>query len=160
MTVLNDIYNDRILKLAANIPRAVRLDRPDASAVAHSKLCGSTVTVDLRMDGDVVVDYGQKVKACLLGQAACSILAREIVGTSAEELRKVGDEMRQMLKEDGAPPTGKWADLEVLEPVRDFKARHTSTLLVFDAVEDAIAQIENARNADPGGSDDRPAIGA
>lgn len=160
MTVLNDIYNDRILKLAANIPRAERLDAPEASATAHSKLCGSTVTVDLRMDGDVISDFGQKVKACLLGQAACSVVAREIVGTSTEEIRRVGDEMRRMLKEDGAPPGGKWQDLEVLEPVRDFKARHTSTLLVFDAVEDAIAQIEAARDAAKGESDDRPAVGA
>lgn len=160
MTVLNDIYNDRILKLAANIPRAERLDAPEASATAHSKLCGSTVTVDLRMDGDVISDFGQKVKACLLGQAACSVVAREIVGTSAEEIRRVGDEMRRMLKEDGAPPSGKWQDLEVLEPVRDFKARHTSTLLVFDAVEDAIAQIETARGTSKGEPDDRPAVGA
>ena len=160
MTVLNDIYNDRILKLAANIPRAERLDAPEASATAHSKLCGSTVTVDLRMDGDVISDFGQKVKACLLGQAACSVVAREIVGASAKEIRQVGDEMRRMLKEDGAPPSGKWQDLEVLEPVRDFKARHTSTLLVFDAVEDAIAQIEAAHGTSKGEPDDRPAVGA
>ena len=156
MTVLNEIYNQRILKLAANIPRAERLADADASASAHSKLCGSTVTVDLRMEGDVVTDYGQKVKACLLGQAAASIMGREIVGSTAGELRRVGAEMRRMLKEDGPPPVGKWADLEVLEPVRDFKARHTSTLLVFEAVEDAIAKIEQRREGAP----DRPAVGA
>lgn len=158
MTALNDIYNERILKLAANIPRAKRLDDPAASATAHSKLCGSTVTVDIEMDGNVVTDYGQKVKACLLGQAACSVMGREIVGSTADELRRVGDQMRRMLKEEGAPPGGKWSDLEVLEPVRDFKARHTSTLLVFDAVEEAIGRIEAAREraADRG---ERPALG-
>lgn len=145
MTLLNDIYNQRILELAANIPRAERLARPDASATTHSKLCGSTVTVDLCMQGDVVTDYGQKVKACLLGQAASSIMARNIIGARAEELRQVGAEMRAMLKADGSPPTGKWRDLEILEPVRDFKARHASTLLVFDAVEEAIAKIEAER---------------
>jgi len=144
MTVLDEIYSPRILELAANIPRASRLEKPQASATAHSKLCGSTVTVDLTMDGNVVSDYGQTVKACLLGQAASSIMARNIVGSSASELRKIGDEMRKMLKEDGPPPNGKWKDLEILEPVRDFRARHASTLLVFDAVEDAIAQIEQA----------------
>lgn len=149
MTELNDIYNPRILEYAANIPRAVRLEDPQASATAHSKLCGSTVTVDLVMDGDVVQDYGQRVKACLLGQAASSIMARNIIGSTADELRDVGAKMRKMLKEDGSPPNGKWKDLEVLEPVRDFKARHASTLLVFDAVEDAIAQIEASRSERP-----------
>lgn len=142
MAVLDEIYSPRILELAANIPRATRLDYPQASATAHSKLCGSTVTVDLMMDGDVVSDYGQTVKACLLGQAASSIMARNIVGANKVELRDIGAKMRKMLKENGPPPNGKWKDLEILEPVRDFKARHASTLLVFDAVEEAIEQIE------------------
>ena len=140
--MLNDVYNEKILELAANIPRSARLSAPDASASAHSKLCGSTVSIDLSMSGGVVTDFGQTVKACLLGQAASSVMARNVVGSTAQELREVGAAMRRMLKEDGPPPGGKWADLEVLQPVKDFRARHASVLLVFDAVEDAIAQIE------------------
>lgn len=143
--MLSEIYSPRILELAANIPATERLARPDATATMHSKLCGSTVSVDLAMESDVVTGYGQTVKACLLGQAACSIMARNIIGSTADELRTVGDTMRKMLKENGPPPGGKWKDLEILEPVRDYKARHTSTLLVFDAVEDAIGQIEAKR---------------
>lgn len=150
MTVLDEIYSPRILELAANIPRATRLENPQASATAHSKLCGSTVSVDLVMDGDSVTDYGQTVKACLLGQAASSIMARNIIGSKADELRAVGATMRKMLKEKGPPPNGKWKDLEILEPVRDFKARHASTLLVFDAVEEAITEIEARRTSGSG----------
>jgi NifU-like protein involved in Fe-S cluster formation len=145
MTLPEDIYTQRILELAAAIPRTRRLTAPQASATAHSKLCGSTVTVDLSMEGDVVSDYGQTVKACLLGQSAASVMGREIVGSSADELRAVGAAMRKMLKQGGPPPSGKWADLAMLEPVRDYRARHASTLLVFDAVEDAIRQIEAKR---------------
>ncbi len=145
MINLDDLYNGRILELAANIPHTARLNAPDATARAHSKLCGSRVTVDLNMDGDVVTDYGQDIKACLLGQSSAAIVGANIVGSTVSELRAVGDRMRRMLKEDGAPPEGKWADLAVLEPVRDYKARHASTLLVFDAVEDAIRQIEAKR---------------
>jgi len=148
MTTMNlpeDIYSQRILELAAALPRTARLDAPQATARAHSKLCGSTVSVDLSMEGDVVSDYGQSVKACLLGQSAASVMGREIVGSRAEELRAVGAAMRKMLKEGGPPPEGRWADLAVLEPVRDYKARHPSTLLVFDAVEDAIGKIEAER---------------
>jgi NifU-like protein involved in Fe-S cluster formation len=145
MSLPDDIYSQRILELAGNIPRTSRLEQRQATATAHSKLCGSTVTVDLRMDGDVVTDYGQHVKACLLGQSAASVMGREIVGSTVEELRAVGNAMRKMLKEGGPVPTGKWGDLAVLEPVRDYKARQPSTLLVFDAVEDAIGQIEARR---------------
>jgi NifU-like protein involved in Fe-S cluster formation len=145
MSLQEDIYSQTILHLAGNIPRCRRLASPQASATAHSKLCGSTVTVDLVMEGDAVADYGQSVKACLLGQSSASVMGREIIGCSAAELRAVGTAMRKMLKENGPPPSGKWADLAALEPVRDYKARHASTLLVFDAVEDAIGQIEAQR---------------
>jgi NifU-like protein involved in Fe-S cluster formation len=123
MTQLSEIYNQRILELSANIAGAQRLADADATATAHSKL-------------------GQTVKACLLGQAAASVMGRNIVGTSARELREVGSAMRNMLKAGGPPPTGRWADLAVLQPVKDYKARHASTLLVFDAVEAALANAE------------------
>ena len=140
--MLNDIYNKRIIELAGNIPQLGRLDHPDATATAHSKLCGSTVKVDLKMDGPVVTDFAHDVKACALGQASSSIMARHVVGSNAAELRELRETVRRMLKENGAPPEGKWADIALLEPVRDYKARHASTLLTFDAVVDAINQIE------------------
>jgi NifU-like protein involved in Fe-S cluster formation len=145
--MLSDVYNKRILELAGNIPRLGRLAAPDASATAHSKLCGSTVTVDLRMDGDTVTDFAHDVKACALGQASSSIMARHIVGAKAPELRKLRETVRRMLKENGNPPDGNWADIAVLEPVRDYKARHASTMLTFDAVVSAIDQIEAKRGA-------------
>jgi NifU-like protein involved in Fe-S cluster formation len=143
--MINDVYNKRIIELAGSIPRLGRLDSPDASATAHSKLCGSTVTVDLKMNGSVVSDFAHDVKACALGQASSSIMARNVVGSDASELRELRETVRKMLKENGTPPTGKWADIAVLEPVRDYKARHASTLLTFDAVVDAIGKIEAAR---------------
>lgn len=145
--MLNEVYNRRILELAGNIPRLGRLPGPDASATAHSKLCGSTVTVDLKMDGDRISDFAHDVKACALGQASSSIMARNVIGSSAAELRDLRQQVRAMLKEGGPAPTGKWADIAVLEPVREYKARHASTLLTFDAVVDAIDRIETARAA-------------
>jgi len=146
--MLNDIYNARILELAGNIPRIGRLPKPDASATAHSKLCGSTVTIDLTMEGDTVTDFAHEVKACALGQASSSIMARHVVGATSGELRALRETVRRMLKENGAPPDDeRWKDIQVLEPVRDYKARHASTLLTFDAVVDAINQIEAKRNA-------------
>lgn len=153
MSELTDLYSDRIIELAAQIPPARHLDRPDAVASAHSKLCGSTIAVELKLDGDRVIDYGQTVKACLLGQAAASIMAQHIVGTTSAELRRVAAGMRRMLKEDGTPPDGKWADLAVLEPVREVKGRHASTLLAFEAVLRAL----DAYEAGKGTADSREA---
>ena len=141
--MLNDVYNKRILELAAEIPRLGRLPHPDATATAHSKLCGSTVTVDLILADGQVTDFAHDIKACALGQASSSIMARNIVGSTPQELRALRDSVRRMLKENAAPPeAAKWADIAVLEPVRDYKARHSSTLLTFDAVVDALDQIE------------------
>ncbi len=143
--MLNDVYNTRILELAASIPRIGRMPDAHGSATAHSKLCGSTVTVDIKMDGDTVTDFAHEVKACALGQASSSIMARHVIGSRSDELRSLREAVRRMLKDNGAPPDGKWADIAVLEPVRDYKARHASTLLTFDAVVSAIDQIEKAR---------------
>jgi NifU-like protein involved in Fe-S cluster formation len=145
--MIDDIYNRKILGFAADIPRLQRLGAPDATAVAHSRLCGSKVTVDLSMKDGVVSDFGHEVKACALGQASSSIMARHVVGATPGELRAIRDQMYRMLKEEGPAPSGKWADLEALLPVRDFKARHASTLLPFDAVVDAVNQIEARQQA-------------
>jgi NifU-like protein involved in Fe-S cluster formation len=145
MAELDEIYNTKLLELAAHIPCSERLAVPDATATAHSKLCGSTVTIDLKMSGDRVTDYGQSVKACLLGQAAASIVGKHVIGATAKELREAGAAMRSMLKEEGRPPGGRFAELALLEPVRHYKARHGSVLLTFDALEKAIAEIEAKR---------------
>ena len=148
--MLDDVYNDRILHFAGNIARLGRLSDPDATARAHSRLCGSTVTVDLKMAEGRVSDFAHEVRACALGQASSSIMARAIVGSTPDELRGVREAMRRMLKENGPPPDGRWADLRFLEPVRDYKARHASTMLAFDAVADALDQIDSrAKRAEP-----------
>ena len=143
--MLDDIYNRKILGFAAEIPLAHRLEAPDATAVAHSRLCGSKVVVDIEVRDHVVTAFGHDVKACALGQASSSIMAQHVVGSTMEELCLLRRQMYAMLKENGPAPTGKWSDLAVLEPVRDFKARHASTLLTFDAVCDAIDQIALSR---------------
>jgi NifU-like protein involved in Fe-S cluster formation len=140
--MIDDVYNAKILGFAGNIGRIGRLAEPDATATAHSRLCGSTVTVDLKMRDGIVTDFAHQVKACALGQASSSIMAANVVGASAEELRVVREKMLKMLKENGQPPEGRFADLKYLEPVRDYKARHASTMLTFDAVVDCIGQIE------------------
>lgn len=144
-SMIDDVYNSRILEFAGNIPHTGRLDNADASATAHSKLCGSKVTVWLKMERDIVSDFAHDVKACALGQASSSIMARHVVGSSATELRQLRQTMIAMLKENGPPPEGRFEDLRFLEPVREYRARHASTLLTFDAVVDAIDQIEARR---------------
>ena len=147
--MFNDLYNRRILELAADIPHLGRLPTPDASATAHSKLCGSTVTVDLTVRDGLVSEFAHDVKACALGQASSSIMGRNILGARPEDLRALRERVRAMLKENGPPPDGPWADVAVLEPVRDYKARHASTMLTFDAVVAALDQIDRASSLQP-----------
>lgn len=142
--MIDAVYNAKILGFAGNIGRTGRLEGPHASAKAHSKLCGSTVLVDLCMEDGVVTDFAHDVKACALGQASSAIMAEHVVGSTADELRTLRQTMLAMLKENGTPPEGRFEDLRYLEPVRDYKARHASTMLTFDAVVDAIDQIERS----------------
>lgn len=151
--MLNALYNEKILNFAAHIGQTERLASPDATVTHHSPLCGSRITIDLKLDPEGrVTAYGQQVRACALGQAAASILGRHIVGQNTATLRQLVGVMRSMLKDSGPPPgadfaNGAFADLEVLVPVRDHKARHNAVLLPFEAAVKAIDQIEAARKA-------------
>lgn len=131
---LSDLYSSKILDIAANAPRMPRLARPDASARRTSRVCGSTIEVDLALRDGVIAAYGQDVSACALGQTSAAIVAAHILGTTPAEFRALADSMRAMLKAGGPPPGGRWADLGFLEPVRAYPARHASTLLVFEAI--------------------------
>lgn len=146
--MLDAIYNSKILEYAGNIARIGHLDNPDAVAKKHSKLCGSTVQVEINAalkNGELVVtDFAHDVKACALGQASSSIMANHIIGTNSNQLKDLYNIMNVMLKENGAPPEGQFDEFKYLEPVRDYKARHASTLLTFEAVVDCLHQIENA----------------
>lgn len=147
---MDEIYNSKILEFAGNIPLTGTLDDADAYAQAHSKLCGSKVKVWLTMDGDRVTGFAHDVKACALGQASSSIMARNVIGASAGELRQAKADMLAMLKEGGEGPTGRFSDMRYLLPVRDYKARHASTMLTFDAVVDCVDQVEAKRLAEAG----------
>lgn len=139
---LTDLYSDEILTFAGNLPLTGRLEHPQATSRRVSRVCGSVVEVDLSLEGGRVSAYAHEVKACALGQTAAAIVARNIVGSTPDELRTLRDTMEAMLKKGGPPPTGKWSDLKFLQPVRDYPPRHASTLLVFNAVVDCLDQIE------------------
>ncbi|MEM8852726.1 MAG: iron-sulfur cluster assembly scaffold protein [Pseudomonadota bacterium] len=142
--MINDLYNEKILSLAANVPRLGRLDNPDGSATNRSRLCGSQVTVDVAMREGRITDFAHEVKACALGQASSAIMAKTAIGATVDELEAVKAAMEAMLKEGGPPPNGRWAELACLEPVRDHKARHASTLLTFGATLEAAKEAAAA----------------
>ncbi|SFZ83391.1 NifU homolog involved in Fe-S cluster formation [Devosia enhydra] len=136
---LSDLYSDKILEIAANQPVPGRLAAPDASARKSSRICGSIVEVDLALKDGTISGYGHEISACALGQTSAAIVASHVVGTPVAEFRRVREEMTAMLKAGGPPPSGeRWGELRYLEPVRDFPNRHASTLLVFDAVCEAL----------------------
>ncbi len=139
---MDEIYNSKILEFAGNITHAGSLPDADANSEKHSKLCGSKVRVYLKMDHGTVTDFAHEVRACALGQASSSIMARHVIGATADEIRKAREDMLAMLKEGGEGPEGRFEDMRYLRPVKDYKARHASTMLTFEAVVDAINQIE------------------
>ncbi|MFQ6547918.1 iron-sulfur cluster assembly scaffold protein [Aestuariibius sp. 2305UL40-4] len=134
---LMKLYSSRILALAADMPRTERLEHPTATAKRRSPLCGSTVTVDLQVENGAITDYAQDVKACALGQAAASVVGANIIGLTEPEVRAGRDALHAMLKENGPVPGAPFDGLEVLEPAKDYKNRHASIMLAFDATLDA-----------------------
>src|SRR5262249_4520287 len=144
-STVDEIYSPKVFRLARLLPDASRLSAPDATAEAQSRLCGSAIAVDIIVPEGKVNAYAQRVKACLFGRATAAIVAREFIGMRVAEILQVSGEMRAMLEQNGPPPGGRWADLAVLAPMRILKARHASALLVFVALERAIALLPPRR---------------
>ncbi|CAN5552083.1 iron-sulfur cluster assembly scaffold protein [soil metagenome] len=142
--MIDDLYSARILGLVANMPRAGRLAAPDASSEKTAKLCGSRIIVDVTVENGRVTDFAQDVTACALGQASAAILGAQVVGADLSEIELARDALRAMLKANGLPPAGRFSELAVLEPVKDYPARHASTLLAFEAAAEAVRMATGA----------------
>lgn len=138
--MIDELYSAKVLTLAANLPHLGRLPDPQGSAEKVSKLCGSRVVVDVAVEGGVVSQFAQDVKACALGQASAAVLGAHVLGASLAEIELARDQFRAMLKAGGPPPDGRFSDLSMLAPVKDYPARHASTLLAFEAATDAVRQ--------------------
>ncbi|RVV99548.1 iron-sulfur cluster assembly scaffold protein [Mesobaculum littorinae] len=145
------LYSERILTLAADLPKTRRLEAPDATVKKRSPLCGSTVTVDVALQPDGrIADWGADIKACALGQASASVVAANAIGRSEEEILRARDELRAMLKAEGEAPSAPFDGLAVLEPARDYKNRHASILLAIEATAEAMDEARNRDTAQQG----------
>jgi NifU-like protein involved in Fe-S cluster formation len=139
---MEDLYHPRILELAADIPHVGRLESPDGAATKVSRVCGSVVTVELKLKDGVVSDIAVHPKACALGQAATGVLAMHAIGATPNDIRAARDGLRAMLKEGASPPTGRFWELRHLEGVKDYPPRHASTMLAFDAAVEALEKAQ------------------
>jgi NifU-like protein involved in Fe-S cluster formation len=157
--MIDDLYSANILRLAANMPRAGRLAAPDASAEKVARLCGSRIVVDVVLKEGRVADFAQEVKACALGQAAAAVLGAHVIGATPAEIGVARDAFRAMLKLGGPPPTGRFSDLSMLEPVKDYPPRHASTLLAFEATVEA-CRLAQAKALTEAGTRTSPADAA
>ncbi len=146
---LSDLYSEKILEIAANQPIPGRLANPGATSRRVSRVCGSSIEVDIALQDGVITGYGHAISACALGQTSAAIVAANVVGARADEMRLVRTQMYAMLKGGAAPPAGRWDDLKYLQPVKDYKPRHTSTLLVFDALVERVDEIEGVNTPAP-----------
>lgn len=135
--MIDDLYNTDILALSATLRNEALVPYDDTSRKV-SKLCGSWVEIDVVIEGDAVAEAALRVQACALGQASAAILKESIVGATLDELKEARDALRAMLKEEGEPPTGRFEKLKLLKGVKAYPARHTSTLLAFEAAVEAV----------------------
>ena len=138
------LYSTRILALAADIPLRGQLEAPDARIKRRSPLCGSTVSVDLSIEDGRISEFAQDVKACALGQAAAAVVGAAVIGRTRAEIEAARDQLRAMLKSDGAVPDAPFDGLEVLLPAKDYKNRHASIMLALEATAEAMGEAEKA----------------
>jgi len=142
--MFDDLYNTDILTLSASLKNE-RLDALDGTSRKVSKLCGSWLEIDVKMEGNTVSEAALRVQACALGQSSAAILQQGIIGANLAEIAEARDALRKMLKADGEAPKGRFEKLALLKGVKAYPARYTSTLLAFEAAVEAVQMaLENA----------------
>ncbi|AQX21295.1 NifU-like protein involved in Fe-S cluster formation [Bartonella sp. CDC_skunk] len=144
--MIDNIYSNKILEHAAHISRIGRLNNPDATSKKYARFCGSTVTVDLKVENSTIIDFSHEICACVLGQASSSILANHIIGQKTQDLKILYEIIQHMLIKDGSPPSPPFEEFACLKPIKNYQTRHASVMLTFDAVIDCIKQIEEKMN--------------
>lgn len=147
--MLDDLYTSKLLALCAAIPHVGRLDEPQGTSTRHARLCGSVVTADIVLDDDgKMAEFAQDVNACALGQASAAVLGGGVVGATMEELRAARDGLRALISGEDVSFDPRFSDLEVFAAVRDYKARHASVMLAFEAVVEAGEQANSGQPRD------------
>lgn len=132
------LYTVEILRLAAAIPHLGPLAGAQGQAEARSPTCGSTVSVEVRLDDDGrVAGLGQQVQACAFGQASAALMGGHALGRSEAEVEQALADFTAWLEHSGDDP-GTWPNLDVLAPARPRRARHGAMLLPFRALLAAI----------------------
>lgn len=139
------LYNDALVRLSEQVGISQRLSAPMVTATAISPICGSEVTVDLSIENGHITAFGFEVEACALTRAVLAVMYHVGIGKTRQDIQAAGTQLRAMLENHAPPPVGDWADLKVLEPVRDYTARHNAVLLPFVAVDKAFAQYERTK---------------
>jgi NifU-like protein involved in Fe-S cluster formation len=131
------VYNEELIKLSGQAALPKLIPNPDREAKAVSPICGSEVTVQLKLDGDVITGFGFEVEACALTKSVVAVMAKAIIGKTRHDVAMAGEDLEEMLDGKAVIPAGDWEKLAILAPVKDYKARHNSILLPFEAVEKA-----------------------
>lgn len=135
------LYSREVLRKTTQIAHLGRLAAPQGSAHGVARLCGSTMQVDVVLKDGVFSEFAVTPKACALGQASAAILSQSVIGSSVDELQAARDALLALLKGEpiGFPP--RFADLKMLQSVRDFPARHDAVLLPWQTT---LAAVDNA----------------
>ncbi len=141
--MLDELYNKKILQLASGLNKNIRISNADGSAIVKSHICGSRITIDIKMKNNIISAYGHKVRACTLGQVSAAIMMENAIGQSKSELLKLHSQMSSMLNGGDDLPNGCWKGLKILQPAKNFKIRHGSIMLPFNAIIAAIEMTEN-----------------
>ena len=139
------LYTVEILRLAASIPHLGKLDDPHGRAEVRSPTCGSTASVEVRLDEHGrVAELAQQVEACAFGQASAALMGQHAIGREATEVEAALSAFTAWLEGSRDDP-GDWPGLEALSPARSRRARHGAMLLPFRGL---LAAVRDAEEGD------------
>ena len=140
MDELNDIYNDLIMEHSMNSYNKKELEQCDFCEMGHNPNCGDEISLELKLNGDIIEDMAFTGHGCAISQASTSIMIDTLKGKDIEKAKEIIETFIAMIKREETDEQNlrKLEDAIAFQNVSNMPARVKCALLAWHTVEDML----------------------
>lgn len=142
---LADVYNELIMEHSMNSYNKKKLENADYCEIGHNPNCGDEITLELKVNGDVIEDMAFSGHGCAISQASTSIMIDTLKGKTIKEAKEIIKIFIEMIKREttSEEELKKLEDAIAFRNVSNMPARVKCALLAWHTVEDMLNKNQN-----------------
>lgn len=148
MDDLTDVYNELIMEHSMNSYNKKKLANADYCEIGHNPNCGDEITLELKLNGNVIEDMAFSGHGCAISQASTSIMIDTLKGKTIEEAKEIITIFIEMIKREtkDEEELKKLEDAIAFKNVSNMPARVKCALLAWHTIEDMLNKNKEEGN--------------